>query len=55
MPEAPIGLLALALVLGCAPRQGTPPSQAAEMPANPAQMERVTQDLVAPPLVPVHD
>ncbi len=27
MPEAPIGLLALALVLGCAPRHGTPPSR----------------------------
>lgn len=55
MLKAPLTLLAFVLAAGCAPNQGTPPSQAPETPTNPAQMERVTQQLVAPPAVPVHE
>jgi nitrite reductase (NO-forming) len=55
MPNSPVRLLAIALAMGCAPSQGSTPSQGPEATTNPAQMVRVTQELVAPPMVPVHD
>lgn len=55
MPMKPMSLLAMALAMGCARSQESGPGQRAEIPTNPAQMERVTETLVAPPSVPVHD
>ena len=55
MPTTVVRLLVIALATGCARSRESGPNQAAETPANPAQMERVTQGMVAPPLVPVHD
>ncbi len=49
-----IGLVAIALSMGCAAGESAP-ARRVEIPTNPAQMERVTQQLVAPPFVPVHD
>ncbi|HLB55431.1 MAG TPA: copper-containing nitrite reductase [Gemmatimonadales bacterium] len=46
---------AVAHSMGCAPGAAPDRGQRAEIPTNPAQMERTTQELVAPPLVPVHD
>ncbi len=55
MRKPPLGLLAIAFSMGCAPGPAPAPGQGAETATNPAQMERVTQELVAPPFVPVHD
>lgn len=55
MPNSPVRLLAIALAMGCAPGQESTPSQAPETTTDPALMERVTQEMVAPPAVPVHD
>ena len=52
---APARALAITLTMGCSPGQGSAPSQGSEPAASPAQMERVTQEMVAPPFVPVHD
>jgi nitrite reductase (NO-forming) len=54
MTKAPVVVL-ISLITACAPRNQAPSIQQSEIATNPAQMERVTQQLVAPPFVPAHD
>ncbi len=55
MAQAKARALAIALTMGCSPGPGSERSPGLEPATNPAQMERVTQELVAPPFVPAHD